>query len=101
MIFSLSITNVYAKTIENSDTIVEEKKYYNGSIEDNFSDNKIIIVLSKEETNKYKNYTISDFPEIDCKSVIDLTSNYNELLKNANDNYNEQTLIDYEKYTQK
>ena len=98
MIFSLNITNVYAKTFENYDTIVEEKKYYNGTIEDDFSDDKIIIVLSKEETNKYKNYTISDFPEIDCKSVIDLTSNSNELLKNANNNYNEQTLIDYEKF---
>ncbi len=97
-IFSLNITNLYAKTYENSDTIVEEKTYYNGTIEDNFSDDKIIIVLSKEETNKYKDYTISDFPEIDCQSVIDLTSNYNELLKNSNNNYNDQTLINYEKF---
>ena len=96
-IFSLNITNLYAKTYENSDTIVEEKTY-NGTIEDNFSDDKIIIVLSKEETNKYKDYTISDFPEIDCQSVIDLTSNYNELLKNSNNNYNDQTLINYEKF---
>ena len=97
-IFSLNITNLYAKTYENSDTIVEEKTYYNGTIEDNFSDDKIIIVLSKEETNKYKDYTISDFPEIDCQSVIDLTSNYNELLKNSNNNYNDQTLINNEKF---
>ena len=97
-IFSLNITNLYAKTYENSDTIVEEKTYYNGTIEDNLSDDKIIIVLSKEETNKYKDYTISDFPEIDCQSVIDLTSNYNELLKNSNNNYNDQTLINYEKF---
>lgn len=97
-IFSLNITNLYAKTYENSDTIVEEKTYYNGTIEDNFSDDKIIIVLSKKETNKYKDYTISDFPEIDCQSVIDLTSNYNELLKNSNNNYNDQTLINYEKF---
>lgn len=81
MIFALSINNVYAKIPDNYDNVVEEKKYYNGTIDDDFSSDKIIVILSKKETNKYKNYTISDFPEIDCKSVIDLTSSSNELLK--------------------
>lgn len=94
MIFALSINNVYAKIPDNYDNVVEEKKYYNGTIDDDFSSDKIIVILSKKETNKYKNYTISDFPEIDCKSVIDLTSSSNELLKNENNNSNEQVLID-------
>lgn len=98
MIFALSINNVYAKIPDNYDNVVEEKKYYNGTIDDDFSSDKIIVILSKKETNKYKNYTISDFPEIDCKSVIDLTSSSNELLKNENNNSNEQVLIDSKKF---
>ena len=70
---SFSITNVYASTLSNYEIIEEEKKYYTGNLDDDFSDDRIIIVLSKEETNKFKNYTPQDFPEINCKSVIDLT----------------------------
>lgn len=46
-LITLNVTKVFARTLENQETIVEEKSYYNGTIDDDFSDDKIIIVLSK------------------------------------------------------
>jgi subtilisin family serine protease len=97
-LITLNVTKVFARTLENHETIVEEKSYYNGTIDDDFSDDKIIIVLSKEETNKYKDYTTEDFPEINCKSVKDLTSSSNEILKNKDSKNNEKILINREKF---
>lgn len=95
---TLNVTKVFARTLGNQETIVEEKSYYNGTINDDFSDDKIIIVLSKEETNKYKDYTTEDFPEINCKSVIDLTASSSEILKNKDSKNNEKILINREKF---
>lgn len=97
-LLTLNVTKVFAKVLENCEIVVEEKLYYNGTIDDNFSDNKIIIVLSKEETNKYKDYTVEDFPEINCKSVIDLTASSSEIFKNKDSKNNEKILINREKF---
>ena len=42
-------------------------------ISDNFSDDKVIVVLNKEESFLFKNYNPEDFSEIGCVSVKDLT----------------------------
>ena len=52
---------------------LDQKVQYEGVIEDNFSDDTVIIVLNESETHKFKIYTPNDFPEIDCVSVNDLT----------------------------
>lgn len=98
MIGSFISLNVYASNNQNVESIIEEKKYYNGSIDDEFSDDNIIIVLSKEESNKYKEYTAADFPEIDCKSVSDLTSSTVEMLKNNKIEEIKKSLIDLDKF---
>jgi len=53
---------------------LDKKVYYEGSVEDNFTNDTVIIVLNEEETHKFKTYTPEDFPEIDCVTVNDLTS---------------------------
>ena len=85
--------NVYANDNINDETIIEEKIYYQGTLDDNFNYDKIIVVLSKEETNKYKDYTSDDFPEIDCQSVTDLTQSIVNKIKNKEFNENKSLII--------
>ena len=66
-----TINTVFANSINNSEikdetNKLDKKVYYDGSIEDNFTDDSVIIVLNEEETHKFKTYTPEDFPEIDC-----------------------------------
>ncbi len=89
--------NVYANDNINDETITEEKIYYQGTLDDNFNYDKIIVVLSKEETNKYKDYTPDDFPEIDCQSVTDLTQSIVNKIKNKEFDEN-KSLINLEKF---
>ena len=42
-------------------------------ISDNFSDDKVIVVLNKDESFLFKNYKPDDFSEVGCVSVKDLT----------------------------
>lgn len=49
------------------------KTYYKGSIDDEFDDNLVIIVLNKKATRQFKKYSPNDFPEIDCIEITDLT----------------------------
>ena len=50
----------------------EEKIYSKVNIEDSFVEDTIIVVLDKEETFKFKEYTPKDFPIIDCVKVVNL-----------------------------
>ena len=52
----------------------EEKHYYQGTIEDDFADDRVIIVLTKLATRQFLTYVPTDFPEIDCITVTDLSS---------------------------
>lgn len=88
---------VNAQSNQNNNQSIEEKVYYSGTIDDDFLDDSIIIVLSKEETDKFKDYTIDDFPEIDCKSVSDLTSDIVEVYREKG-KYSEGCLIDFDKF---
>lgn len=69
--FSLIFSNNYnfAKAVES----IEQKIYCKATLEDNFADDKVIIVLNKEATRQFRTYTPEDFPEIECSSVDDLT----------------------------
>lgn len=49
------------------------KTYYKGSIDDEFDDDLVIIVLNKKATRQFKKYSPKDFPEIDCIEITDLT----------------------------
>ena len=96
IIVSSTFKNVYANEYKEEDKIVEEKKYFKGSVDDEFSDDKILVVLSREETKKYKNYSVNDFPEIDCKSITDLTNDIVNIAKN--DKFNDNVLINSDRF---
>lgn len=75
-----SVNIVFADAVNDLNIEVEEKNekldkkvYFSGSVEDEFTSDKVIIVLNENETHKFKNYTPEDFPEIDCVAVKDLT----------------------------
>ncbi len=98
-VFTFSSMAIHANVSDNIDNeaITEEKIYYEENIDDDFNNDKVIIVLSKEETNKFKEYTPSDFPEIDCESITDLTNNIIEKIKNKEFVEN-KSLINLEKF---
>lgn len=52
----------------------EAKIYSDASIKDSFSDDRVIVVLTNTESAKLKEYTVDNFPEIQCSAVIDLYS---------------------------
>lgn len=39
------------------------------TIEDNFADDKILVLLTREESRKQKQYTAEDFPELDIEKI--------------------------------
>lgn len=84
----LSVPNIYqahASELNN-----EQGKYYcHATLEDEFADDKVIIMLNSEESLKLKDYTVEDFSDIaTVYSVTELTSYTKELLKkNYSDEY--------------
>lgn len=52
----------------------ESKIYTRATLKDDFTDDKVIIVLNREITRRFKEYSAEDFSEIDCVAVYDLTS---------------------------
>lgn len=61
---------------------VESKIYSNASMDDNFAEDSLLVVLSKHATYSFKTYTENDFSEFDCYEVVDLTKYTSELEKN-------------------
>lgn len=53
--------------------VKEAKTYCKLTIEDDFSENAILVVLNNATSKKSKSFSASDFPEVDCKEVVDLT----------------------------
>jgi len=75
MLVSLYIIPLTRFTIDAYDetTQIEITRINTSSLEDNFTDNTIAVVLSKEATFNGKVFTPSDFPEIDAILVEDET----------------------------
>ena len=53
--------------------IVEVKQYSDATIEHEFAGDSILVVLNKEATFSFKNYTSEDFSEINSYGVTELT----------------------------
>ncbi len=90
---SSQIIMVKAKT-ENDSGL--EKIYCQATIDDNFAEDRVLLVLQKGEQIVFRDYTVSDFSSVNCVSVEELTSgrtqkvrdgvqgvdgNYNRILK--------------------
>ena len=51
----------------------EEKVYCNATIEDDFAENRVMVVLSHEASLKFDTYGAADFSEINCAAVRDMS----------------------------
>lgn len=72
----LAVGNVlFASVVNAVDTgKVENKVFDTATSEDDFVDNHVVVILNNAASLKFKDYTPSDFPEIACKSVQDLST---------------------------
>lgn len=61
--------------------VADQKVYSAATIEDDFADNALLIVLSKRETRKFKTYTKNDFEGINIAKVDNLTASTAETVK--------------------
>ena len=52
---------------------VEERIACDATLEDNFADNKVIVILNNETSLAFNTYDVNDFSEIECLKVDDLT----------------------------
>ena len=61
--------------------IVEEKYYCSATLEDNFSSDKIIVVLKNSESLKFKTYSTLDFNSVRCIKIENLTDTSSKQIK--------------------
>lgn len=80
-------TNVQAEEKESI-----EKIYCEATLEDDFANDTVLLMLQQSREIVFKDYTTEDFPSINCVSVDDLTSGRTQKVRNGEDgvdgNYN-------------
>ena len=94
------------KIIVNADSIDDEKIYCNATLDDNFSDETVCIILTINESLKCKEYDIDDFltnniEDIGIGEVEELTKESTNMLKEQLENcdeVSENRIINIEKY---
>lgn len=77
----LTIMLFYKKTIEAHEFRPEAKIFSHASIEENFSDNAVIVVLNRQATHHFREYTIEDFSEVNAVSVTNLSEKTGRLVQ--------------------
>lgn len=60
---------------------IEEKMYCTATVDEKFDDKSIIVTLNNSESLLFKDYTVSDFADIDCIKVEDLTEFSTEIVR--------------------
>lgn len=53
--------------------ISDEKTYSNDTLDDNFADDAVLIVLNKDSSLSFQEFSVSDFPEVNILKVENLT----------------------------
>ncbi len=61
----------------------EVKTYCSATLDDQFADDRLLVVLNHSTSSKLKTYTEKDFAEVSVKSVHDLTQNTKTKLQTA------------------
>lgn len=89
----LSIGLGLSSTISYADAEVSisednKKSYCSATLEDEFADDTIIVVLTNEASNSGYSYTVDDFKDIDCCGVKDLTAGIQESVSYNKDTFN-------------
>ena len=85
------------KVFDDAEEIVDQKIYNTATLEDDFTDDTVILVLNREATRRFEVYTPENFPEIDCDQVYDLTAaivDYAEAIITGNTVPYEEMLVD-------
>ena len=79
----LSLTSTaFAVTIpDTSFEVSEEKIICHASIDEDFSDSRVLVVMNDDESSKLNDYTAADFPEVKNIKVKDLSAGAKSVLK--------------------
>lgn len=70
MLLDIPSQNAYAK----SEPLLEEKIYSNATLDDEFADNRVLVVMSNQASLQFNQYDAEDFDEINCKSASNLST---------------------------
>ncbi len=81
LVLAVVFLGVFSSNITKAEEISEEKVYCNATIDDNFTDNEVLEVLTNEESLEFNEYTINSFSEINCVSIDDLTDGYKDKIE--------------------
>ena len=97
-----TLTGTYAEDEFIEDEPVEEEKIFcKATLEDDFADDCVIVVLKNSVSRLLQDYDKSSFPEIDCINVDDLTHYTKEIFKDPTKNDGEMAqMLDIDKYHQ-
>lgn len=93
LIFLLFTNETFTFAHVNSDNIIEEKIYSNVSIDDNFDNSSVLVVMKQEVSQVNKVYDGSFFGDIGISEIYDLTYIDGGLVEETNINLNEFTQI--------
>lgn len=66
----------------------EEKVFSTATLEDDFADNQVIVIMKNATSLKFNDYTASDFPEISCSKVVDIMPSMTESAKSMHSQIN-------------
>lgn len=96
IILNMSIINSFAvvnfDVIEDEDTVRvydEEKIICNATLDDDFADDRVLVMMKNSASLELKNYSKEDFSEIDVKEVFDYTEEKVVSIKNELAEYEE------------
>ncbi|MBR6426258.1 MAG: hypothetical protein IKS28_00375, partial [Clostridia bacterium] len=103
--FALSGTYAENEIVEDEfieDLPVEEEKIFcQATLEDDFADDRVTVVLKNKASRLLLDYDKSSFPEIECTDVSDLTHYTKDILKDPTKNDGEMAqMLDINKYHQ-
>ena len=80
-IVNLSFTAFAVDLPDTSLEVTEEKIICNASIDDDFSDSRVLVVMNAEESRRLKDYSAAVFPEVKNIRVKDLSAGTKSVLK--------------------
>ncbi|MBQ9930183.1 MAG: S8 family serine peptidase [Oscillospiraceae bacterium] len=72
--FAITIGEATETTIGTDKDVPEEKIFSTATLDDDFADDRVMVVLTNAASLKLKTYKSSDFSEIRCASVNDLST---------------------------
>lgn len=58
---------------------IDAKVVSRATIEENFTDNAVIVVLNRQATRSFREYTVEDFAEINAVEVTNLSERTSDL----------------------